>query len=67
MAHSQDGGATWINEQMTNVASDFSGAGDGNDTGDYQGTDARPGTGAWSIWTDRRTGSEDGFGAMERP
>jgi len=67
MAHSQDGGNTWINEQMTTVASDFSGAGDPNDTGDYQGTSARPGTGAWGIWTDRRTGNEDAWGANERP
>jgi hypothetical protein len=67
MAYSQDGGNTWTNEQMSSGPSDFSGAGDGNDTGDYQGTHARPGFGAWSIWTDRRSGNEDGVGAAQRP
>lgn len=67
MAHSQDGGNTWTNEQMTTGPSDFSGAGDPNDTGDYQGTHARPGFGAWSIWTDRRGENEDGVGAAARP
>ena len=69
MAFSTDGGDTWLNQKLTSVQSDESGAGDPNDYGDYQGIDARPDTGFWGDWTDSRTGTkrEDVIGVAARP
>lgn len=70
ISFSTDGGDTWsANERLTGKQSDESGNGDPNDYGDYQGMDARPDQGFWSVWTDSRPGTiaEDVVGAQARP
>jgi hypothetical protein len=70
ISFSTDGGQTWsTNERLTGGQSDESGPGDANDYGDYQGMDARPDQGFWSVWTDSRPGTnaEDVAGAKARP
>jgi hypothetical protein len=70
ISYSTDGGVTWsTNEQVASRQSDESGFGDANDYGDYQGIDARPDAGFWSVWTDSRPAldGEDVVGARTRP
>jgi hypothetical protein len=56
---STDGGVTWAaNQKLSSAQSDESGAGDANDYGDYEGTDAQTGNGMFQhVWTDSRVGS----------
>jgi BNR/Asp-box repeat len=69
---STDGGVTWAaNQKVSSMQSDESGAGDPNDYGDYEGTDAGQLNNIYffqHIWTDSRTGSlaEDVWNASSK-
>jgi len=72
VSYSTDGGATWsANQRITTVSSDDTN-GNGNQYGDYEGSDALPGARRarfYAVWTDARPGSkgEELYGARIKP